>query len=247
MAIAFDSSNKYTACVTGTSCTYSFTNTAGDFVSNASQGYTTNPGVTSMTYGGAAMTQAGTNQHEAVGDAYSYTFYKASAATGANNLTTTTTNSLTNGFYDHAVSYSGTHASTPVANVTQATTGNVGNGSIAVTITTTASSWAVWSGLGSGRGRTYTAGANTTLRSSASDGQAHTFDSGGIANSSPWTLNATISAGTEEKYNTAFELVVAAAASGPANLKSYNTNLTANIKSINTNLIANTKSLNTNV
>lgn len=36
-------------------------------------------------------------------------------------------------------------------------------------------------------------------------------------------------------------------ASGPANLKSYNTNLKANIKSINTNLIANIKSLNTNV
>jgi hypothetical protein len=35
--------------------------------------------------------------------------------------------------------------------------------------------------------------------------------------------------------------------SGPANLKSYNTNLKANIKSINTNLIANVKSLNTNV
>jgi len=34
--------------------------------------------------------------------------------------------------------------------------------------------------------------------------------------------------------------------SGPANLKSYNTNLKANIKSINTNLIANVKSLNTN-
>lgn len=34
--------------------------------------------------------------------------------------------------------------------------------------------------------------------------------------------------------------------SGPANLKTYNTNLKANIKSINTNLIANVKSLNTN-
>lgn len=34
---------------------------------------------------------------------------------------------------------------------------------------------------------------------------------------------------------------------GPANLKSYNTNLKANVKSINTNLIANVKSLNTNV
>lgn len=35
--------------------------------------------------------------------------------------------------------------------------------------------------------------------------------------------------------------------SGPANLKSYNTNLKANIKSINGNPIANVKSLNTNV
>lgn len=34
---------------------------------------------------------------------------------------------------------------------------------------------------------------------------------------------------------------------GPANLKSYNTNLAANIKSINTNLIANVKSLDTNI
>jgi hypothetical protein len=37
------------------------------------------------------------------------------------------------------------------------------------------------------------------------------------------------------------------ATSGPANLKSYNTNLKTNIKSINTNLITNVKSLDTNV
>lgn len=36
-------------------------------------------------------------------------------------------------------------------------------------------------------------------------------------------------------------------ASGPANLKSYNTNLKANIKTINTNVIANVKTLDTNV
>ena len=39
----------------------------------------------------------------------------------------------------------------------------------------------------------------------------------------------------------------AGGAAGPANLKTYNTNVAANIKSINTNLIANVKSLNTNV
>lgn len=42
-------------------------------------------------------------------------------------------------------------------------------------------------------------------------------------------------------------VVFPVAASGPANLKSYNTNLKANIKSIDTNLIANIKSLNTNL
>jgi hypothetical protein len=41
--------------------------------------------------------------------------------------------------------------------------------------------------------------------------------------------------------------IVYSVASGPANLKSYNTNLKANIKSINTNVIANVKSLNTNI
>lgn len=41
--------------------------------------------------------------------------------------------------------------------------------------------------------------------------------------------------------------IAAGASPGPANLKSYNTNLKANIKSINTNPIANIKSLNTNV
>jgi hypothetical protein len=34
---------------------------------------------------------------------------------------------------------------------------------------------------------------------------------------------------------------------GPANLKSYNTNLKANIKSINGNPLSNIKSLNTNI
>lgn len=47
-------------------------------------------------------------------------------------------------------------------------------------------------------------------------------------------------------YNSGSGLAYPFAGSGPANLKSYNTNLKANIKSINTNVIANVKSLNTN-
>jgi hypothetical protein len=41
-------------------------------------------------------------------------------------------------------------------------------------------------------------------------------------------------------------IIAPTVASGPANLKSYDTNLKSNIKSINTNVIANIKSLNTN-
>lgn len=208
-AIAFDSGNKYTACVTGTSCTYSFTNTAGNFLANGSISYTTNPGTVTMTYAGAAMTQAGTTQ--TTGGAYSYVFYKANPATGANNIVTTTTNSLTNGFYDHVSSYSGTDTTTPVANVVQETTGDVGNDSLAVTITTTSSSWALW-WLGSVYGRTYSAGANTTERTGVADTQVGYFDSGGIASASPWTLNAVIDAATEPKINTGFELKAAAVA-----------------------------------
>lgn len=51
----------------------------------------------------------------------------------------------------------------------------------------------------------------------------------------------------EELYNSGDGLTYPFTASGPANLKSYNTNLTANVKTINTNAIANVKSLNTNV
>jgi len=48
------------------------------------------------------------------------------------------------------------------------------------------------------------------------------------------------------KFTSSGTLTLSAVASGPANLKSYNTNVKANIKSINTNAIANVKSFDTN-
>jgi hypothetical protein len=47
--------------------------------------------------------------------------------------------------------------------------------------------------------------------------------------------------------NTGDNVAASTSVVGPANLKSYNTNLKANIKSINTNLLANVKKLDTNV
>lgn len=58
---------------------------------------------------------------------------------------------------------------------------------------------------------------------------------------STFTVGGTSDTGFEPKLVITYSTVV-----GPANLKSYNTNLSANIKSINTNLIANVKSLDTN-
>jgi len=199
-AVAQDSSNKYTACVTGTSCTYSFTNTAGNFVVNSSISYSTNPGTVTMTYAGVSMTQAGSNQSG--GGAYGYTFYTTSAAaTGANNLVTNTTGSLTNGFYDHVSSFSGTNATSPVEGITQSVTADISNKSLVVT-TLTDNSMAFMA-LNSAYGRTYSAGANTTLV--VGDSQTWLFRSTNVVTpAGAITLNATISAGTEPSLLTGF-------------------------------------------
>lgn len=90
-------------------------------------------------------------------------------------------------------------------------------------------------------------------------GWSEKFDNGGSAgdyyyevcsmiwssSGSTGNIDATASVSTEGKQ--AFAIALNPEQSGPANLKSYNTNLKANIKSINTNLIANVKSLDTNV
>lgn len=52
--------------------------------------------------------------------------------------------------------------------------------------------------------------------------------------------------GTVQNYQSNTLSISPSVAAGPANLKTYNTNVKANIKSIDTNLIANVKSLNTN-
>ncbi len=52
---------------------------------------------------------------------------------------------------------------------------------------------------------------------------------------------------TSDGYVQVFTVELPAAGTGPANLKSYNTNVKSNIKSINTNVLTNTKSLDTNV
>lgn len=70
------------------------------------------------------------------------------------------------------------------------------------------------------------------------------YDDPGNSYSSPDATLAAYTTGTR-KYS--IYVTYTEPALGPANLKSYNTNLKANIKTINTNPIANVKTLNTNV
>ncbi len=164
-AIAFDTEANYTACVTGTSCTYSFTVTGSNtFLFCNSTSYATNPGAVTMTYGGVSMTQIGSTQN-VVSD-YSYAFYLVNPATGANNLVNTTGTSLTNGFYTHCESYTGvggtdgTNQSTGTSVTTKACT---------VTTTFDNNEWLI-GGVSSYFGRGYTAGASTIVRGGDSQG-----------------------------------------------------------------------------
>ena len=108
-------------------------------------------------------------------------------------------------------------------------------------VTTTVTSWNVSGAVGklitlarTGASGTWTisdtTGTNTSDRLSISNSAA----TGGAT----WNANNSIDGGGNSGW--------IFPALGPANLKSYNTNLAANVKSINTNLIANVKSLNTN-
>lgn len=79
-----------------------------------------------------------------------------------------------------------------------------------------------------------------TVASNSSIGTAEYIFTASSLDPGTWSLSST-------RDWRAYTVAVYPNAAGPANLKSYNTNLKANIKSINTNPIANVKSLNTNV
>lgn len=139
------------------------------------------------------------------------------------------------------VSYSGALQSSSVIAASNFTTNT--STSITCTITTaaTANCWVV--GQCGTYGETATFSAPTTQRS-GTDGNYKIGDSNGtVTASSTYDITATMLNGNN--FMAGVEIAPAVAA-GPANLKSYNTNVKANIKSIDTNLIANVKSLDTN-
>lgn len=172
-AIAYDTAQSYTACVTGTSCTYSYTVTGSNMLLVCmNMNYGTLPGTTTMSYNGQAMIPVGTQQYNNTGsnNATMDTFYVTGATPGAHNLVISTTNSMTNGFYAHCASYTGVKQTAPIDVSTQHNTTYPNSYSDSLSLTTvTDKDWIVglWADVA---GRAHTAGANTVVRTTDSQG-----------------------------------------------------------------------------
>jgi len=193
--------------------------------------------ITGITYAGVAMTKIAGVQTPT--DRWVTLWYLIAPATGANNVVITLSGGMV---YAAAASYTGAKQS----GVPDAYTSNTASNAPSITCTLTTIADNCWL-VGSFKmvyGTTPSSGANTYQRLTA-DYNRGLLDSNGAqtpAGSKSMSLS---------KNNQWWGMVMASFApyvvSGPANLKSLNTNLKANIKSYNTNLIANVKSINTNV
>lgn len=239
-AIAFDVATNGGTSATA-SVTFSHTNTGSNLtliVCGAQNG--TVATASSATYNTVSMTQTTTKANASQGT-WMDMLALAAPATGANNVVWTANQSNVGAF---AMSLTGTNASPIGATGTPNTWIGQTSSSISVT-TTAANSWVVDHAQTNNATPTAT-GSGQTIRFNGTHVGGNRFYSSTMTTTTTgaytpgysWTGNAdgTIMA-TEIKE---------AVASGPANLKSLNTNLKANIKSINTNLIANVKSFNTN-
>jgi hypothetical protein len=249
MAIAVDNTSSGYTAGGNTSLTYAHTCAGSDrvLIVVAWAGLNTSTPVFTATYNGVSMTQlfdgTATNWRYRV-------FYLVAPATGANNVVVSCSSG--NGYiYSCSASYTDVDQTTPIdATDTHATFSSATSTSDSIT-TVTNNAWALMAmPINSGGGSPIAAGTATTRRSAVVFGGngewVALFDKNGATSpAGSATLNATM--GSSSGYTAPFALRPVGAASGPANLKSYNTNLKANIKSINTNLIANVKSLNTNV
>ena len=146
----------------------------------------------------------------------------------------------TRGFGIAANVYSGVHQTAPIDS-----SAFIASGAVPRTFSTTVVASNCWL-VSMARNISTGAIAPSTGTTGRTDGTLHdTGDSNGTVGTGSQSMVWTDGSGNA--YGIIFSLAPAVAASGPANLKSYNTNLKANIKSIDTNLIANVKSLNTNV
>lgn len=240
MAIAVDNTGQGFQNA-GTSLTVSYTTSGSDRALLVSlwvwNGTISGLGVT---YNGTAMTEL---INRAADSGNVYIFGLVNPTSGANNIVVSNANSVQ--IFMTCASYTGVHQTHANAFPDTETSGSANSTNQSLSITTSVDqSWTFMNTRTPSRSQT--AGSGTTKRviNTTSQDAATSFDSGGGVSTGSNALNYTVSP-SQTCYNvmTAF---APAAAAGPANLKSLDTNLKANIKSWNTNAIANIKSINTN-
>lgn len=157
----------------------------------------------------------------------------ATAATSTIDVTNSTFREV------FATSYSGAQASSTVDST--ATSNSTDTSYVQTTTVVASNCWLVGFVYG---WTTALAGAGTVLRGAALD-SARMADSNGTVGTGSQSLNWTLTV-SQQKVGEIISIGPFVAPSGPANLKTYDTNVKANIKSMNTNLIANVKTFDTN-
>lgn len=244
MAIARDASTTSNASAwgTGSSATFSHTCSGSDrllLVYTFNNGNSGDP--TGITYNSVAMTKINTQATD--GGGFKLTLWGLLApATGSNSVVVTwaTGDGINN---CTAFSYTGVKQSgLPDSSNTGS---SASSSSISVSTTVVASN--CWlAGCTRSSNATQSGGTNASIVNACnSNGSQCVHDSNGTVGTGSQTATINVSPNNTQWMN--LISIAPAVAGGPANLKSYNTNLTANIKSIDTNVIANIKSLNTNV
>lgn len=184
MAIAHDNADWYLG--SGTSASMSFTCSGSDraLVVIIVTGKTSD-NVTGVTYGGVAMTKLSTLTPNGGGsDRYTYMFYLANPASGANNIVASA-NSSNDSFVIHASSYTGVDQSSSPENYT-ASKQSTNSTTYSATVTTAVSDCWIVGGLSKEGTGTVTVGANTTERTA---GYMPMYDSGGARATGSNALN----------------------------------------------------------
>lgn len=193
--------------------------------------------ISSAEWNGSGLTGLTSSPQTNGGPSNVYGYWKSAPTTG----TITGTVSVSANWSVVCAYYTGCNTSALDA---QTVFANASTMSLTSALTTVdAGAWAIMMGRDN-FGTTVTPSTNCTSRGEESQG-TFLYDSNGTTGGGSYSQTVT---DTNSAYISGFQLsFYPTGGGGPANLKSYNTNLKANIKSMNTNLIANVKSLNTNV
>lgn len=207
--VVWDNGTSFTACVSGVSCNYTYVigSVSNPFLWCDMVSYTTDPGVTTMTYNGASMTQVGSTQNAGALTVYYMVFYLKAPATGSHTLTITPTTPLTNGYYTHCESVANADQSSPLDGSTQVAFSTAT--SITLTVSTTTANIIV-AGITSKDGRTFTATAPAWKIAGAFDSQATL--------GSATTSSATFTTSSDPIGGTAFGIKAAGGAAAAASV-----------------------------